>query len=179
MIEVIDRDSGSKMMAMVLCGISHEEERYVLFAIRRDQVNANIFVCKLVSNSQGLVMDMNFLNGEKDVLDGVVQRLFNHVQVSELEEDGYHFMKNLSLEGSQYFDIQTCYVSSVPRKMVKDCMIYYDLVREEFFSQPVIEVQEDKRKFNEGFVGNVFLILFGVGVIIFCVAVLISVFIGK
>ena len=77
MIEVIDRDTNQKMIAMILCSICYRGDCYLIYCIRREKDDANLFVSKLVQNSQGYVMDSNFLNGEKEVLDNIVQRLLN------------------------------------------------------------------------------------------------------
>ena len=46
------------------------------------------------------------------------------------------------------------------------------------FEQPVVEVLDDKRKFNEGFVSNIALILFGVFIIGFSIYVIWGVLFG-
>lgn len=177
MIEVIDLDSNAKMMAMILGKIIHGNRSYVLFGIRRDQENVNLFLCKLVHNSQGLVMDIDFENGEKDAMDKVIQKLLNRVSVEELSKDGFQLEGNVSLEGSQYFDIHKCYVCSVAKGIMKDCMIRYGLVSEKVFFQPLVAVREEKKFFNEGFVGNLFVIFFGIAVLIFCIVIIFFVFI--
>ena len=47
MVEVIDQDSAVKMMALVLCGVLYDNNTYVVFAIRRDKIDANLFVARL------------------------------------------------------------------------------------------------------------------------------------
>lgn len=177
MIEVIDKDSDVKMMALLLCGILYGECRYVIFAIRRDKIDANLFVSKLVKNSNGYVIDTDFQNGEKEVMDSVVQRLLNHESREKIKENGFLILDDISLEGTQYYDVEKCYVSSVPLICIKELMKYYSFIRESLFEQPILDVQEDKRIFNEGFFSNIILILFGIIVIIFCVFVLIKIFI--
>ena len=56
-------------------------------------------------------------------------------------------------------------------------MKYYSFIRENLFEQPILDVKEDKRIFNEGFFSNLILILFGILVIVFCVFVLIKTFV--
>lgn len=178
MIEVIDKDSNQKMMAMILCGICYQDDCYLVYCIRREKEDANLFVSRLIQNSQGYVMDFSFENGEKEVLDRLVQRLLNKESKKNLEEAGFSIMKDISLNGICYFDIQKCYVSTVPKSLIKDCLIYYGLVSEKLFDQPVVEVVEDKRKFNEGLVGNIAFILFGIFLIIFCILVIYEVLSG-
>lgn len=178
MIEVIDKESNQKMMALILCGICYRGDCYLIYCIRRDKEEANLFVSKLIRNSQGYVMDFNFENGEKQVLDVLIQRLLNKEKMDVLENDGFTIMKDVHLDGIQYFAINTCYVSTVSRSVIKDCLIYYELVSEKMFDQPVVEVVEDKRKFNEGFVSNIALIVFGVVLVVFSIWVIYGVLFG-
>ena len=55
-------------------------------------------------------------------------------------------------------------------------MKYYSFIRKTIFEQPILDVQEDSRIFNEGYIGNLFLILLGIGVIVFCVFVVMMTF---
>lgn len=177
MVEVIDQDSAVKMMALVLCGVLYDNNTYVVFAIRRDKIDANLFVARLEKNSKGYVIDTKFKNGEKEVMDSVVKRLLNHDTKEKFEGDGFSILDDISLEGTQYYDINSCYVSSVPLIRIKEMMKYYSFIRESLFEQPILDVKEDKRIFNEGFFSNILLILFGILVIVFCVFVLIKTFV--
>lgn len=177
MVEVIDQDSAVKMMALVLCSILYDNNTYVVFAIRRDKIDANLFVARLEKNSKGYVMDAKFKNGEKEVMDSVVRRLLNHESKEKFEEDGFSILDDISLEGTQYYDINSCYVSSVPLIRIKEMMKYYSFIGENLFEQPILDVKEDKRIFNEGSFSNLVLILFGILVVVFCVFVLIKTFV--
>ena len=110
-------------------------------------------------------------------MDSVVKRLLNHDAKEKFEEDGFSILDDISLEGTQYYDINSCYVSSVPLIRIKEMMKYYSFIRENLFEQPILDVKEDKRIFNEGFFSNILLILFGILVIVFCVFVLIKTFV--
>ena len=55
-------------------------------------------------------------------------------------------------------------------------MIFYKLVTEKTLEKPVVEIVEDKKIFNEGFVSNIFVILIGIAVIIFSIFYLVGVF---
>lgn len=173
MIEVIDQETNQKMMAMIFGGIQYQNDRYVVYCIRRDKMDANVFVSKLVQNSQGDVMDTNFDNGEIKVLEGIIQKILSKRSKKEIEKDGFSFFTDFSWDGVNYFDINKCYITTVPRNLIKECMIYYGLVREEIFDQPVIEVVSPK-KFNKGFISNVILILFGIAVLIFSMVIVIG-----
>ena len=65
MVEIIDDNTNRKMMAMILCDICYKDDYYVIYAIQREKDEANIFVSKLVKNSNGYVFDYNFSNDEK------------------------------------------------------------------------------------------------------------------
>ena len=55
-------------------------------------------------------------------------------------------------------------------------MIFYKLVTKKTLERPVVDIVEDKKFFNEGFVGNIFLILLGIIVIVFTIIAIVGVF---
>lgn len=177
MIELIDKGSNKKLMALVMCGIKYRELSYLVYSIRREEEDANIFVSRLVSNSEGYTIISNFDNGEKEILEGVVKKIINKTSVEELESDGFSIISDVSLIGVNYFDVKKSYVSTIPRILVKSVMEYYDLIKDSDRVVPVIDVADDK-KYNEGFVSNILLIVFGVFLLIFCVGVIYEVFRG-
>ena len=166
MIEIIDRATMQKMMAMIVCGLCYQGDCYLIYCIRRNNEEANVFVSKLIKGSMGYVIDTDFSNGEKEVLDGTINRILNKESKEVLERDGFTFLKDIEMDSNLTFDIEKCYVSTVSRGVIKNCLIYYGLVTEKMFNQPVVEVIEDKRKFNEGFASSVVLIVFGVIIIL-------------
>lgn len=166
MVEVIDRKTKHKMMMMVLCGITYQNDSYLIYSIRRDKSDANVFVSKLIKGSLGYLIVDDFSNGEKEVLDSVVKRILNKNSLDELESDGFKFIKDIEMDSNISFDIDKCYVSTVSRDLIKECLIYYNLVNESMFNRPVIEVVEEK-KFNEGFASSMVLIVFGIIIVIF------------
>lgn len=169
MVEIIDDNTNRKMMAMILCNICYNDDCYVIYAIQREKDEANIFVSKLVKNTNGYVFDYNFSNGEKNVMDNVIKRILNRDNLDILNRDGFFINNDITYDDILYFNIDKCYVSTVSKSLIKDCLVYYDLVNEKMFEQPLVEVIEDKRKFNEGFVGNVMLIMFGIFILIFSI----------
>lgn len=175
MVEVIDKKTDVKMLMMKLCGIRYGDDSYLVYCIRRDERNANVFVSKLINGSNGYVLYNEFLNGEKEVLDGIVKRLLNRDSKENLERDGFLFVESTSMDSDLVFEIDKCYVSTVDRSVIKDCLIFYGLVSESIFNQPVVEVKEDKSKFSEGFVSSVILIVMGVVIFIFCLVVILGV----
>lgn len=178
MVEVIDKVTNQKMMMMVLCGICYQGDCYLVYCIRRDKEDVNVFVSRLIKGSQGYVIDANFSNGEKEVLDGIVQRILSRENKEALTNDGFSILKTVELDSNLIFEIEKCYVSTVARSLIKDCLIYYDLVNEKIFNQPVVEVFDDKRKFNEGFASSVVLIVFGIVILIFSCVVIYGVIFG-
>ena len=173
MLEVIDINSKLKLMAMVVTCIDYMGDRYVFYCIDRGKGEANIFISKLVVTSDGYIFKNDFKNGEKEVLDKVIKRMINKEDISS---EGFVMSNNVDFSDINYFDIEKCYVATISKKHIKDIMVYYKLVTQKIFERPVVEVVEDKRFFNEGYVGNLFLILFGVIVVIFCIVVVIGVF---
>ena len=175
MVEVIDKKTDVKMLMMKLCGIRYGDDSYLVYCIRRDERNANVFVSKLINGSNGYVLYNEFLNGEKNVLDGVVKRLLNKDDKKNLERDGFLFVEDVSMDSNLVFEIDKCYVSTVDRSVIKDCLIFYDLANNSIINQPVVEVKDDKSKFSEGFASSVVLIVVGVFIFIFCLIVMFGV----
>lgn len=178
MVEVVDKDTNQKMIAMIICSICYNGGCYIIYTIRREKEDANVFVSKLIRNSQGYIMDHDFENGEKEVLENIVQRFFNRESKEVLESDGFSILDNVELNDKNYFDIKKCYISTVSKELIKNCLIHYGLVSSKMFEQPIIEVIEDKRKFNEGFVSNVVLIVFGIFILCFSIFVIWGVLFG-
>ena len=161
MVEVIDKKTAQKMMAMVMCGICYQGDCYLVYCIKRDNKDVNVFVSKMFKGSLGYIIKSDFLNGEKEVLDAVVKRLLNRDNKEKLETDGFNIFNDFELDSNLSFDIEECYISTIPRSLIKDCLIFYGLVNEKMFEQPVVEVVDDKRMFNEGFASSIALIIFG------------------
>lgn len=178
MMEIIDKSTAHKMMAMIMCSIRYQDDYYLVYCIRRDKVEANVFVSKLIKGSLGYVISSSFSNGEKEVLDSVIKRLLNKENINLLEESGFYLIKDIEMDSNLSFDIDSSYVSSVSRSLIKDCLIFYDLVNEKMLEQPVIDVVEDKRKFNEGFVSSIALIILGGAVLLFSCFIIYSVLFG-
>lgn len=173
MIEIIDISSKNKMMAMVMANVRYMNDNYVIYCVDRGNGEANIFVSKLLVMSEGYTFNNEFANGEKKLLETLVKRIINKEDVSS---DGFVLSNDMSLSEINYFDIEECYVATVGKKLIKDIMIFYKLVTEKTLERPVVEIVEDKRIFNEGFVGNIFLIVLGIVVIIFSISVIVGVF---
>lgn len=179
MVEIIDIDTGTKMIAMIFGSVKYDKEKYVIYCVRREKDDANVFVSKLVQNSQGYAIDHEFRNGEKEVIEGIIQRILSKVSKDSLEKDDIQLFSDFDLIGVNYFDIKKCYVSTVSIDFIKECMIHYGLVSERVLDRPVIEVKDEKKKFNEGFVSSLLLILLGISLIGFSLFILYDVFMKK
>ena len=173
MKEFIDIDTHNKMMAMILCGFRYDKNEYLIYAIGRDKDDANIFLSKLVKNSNGYATSYDFLNGEKEALEKMVTKFLNKESISNLENEGFYLIKDVSLEDSNEFDIKTCYVNTISRNYIKDCLLFYDLYKKEDLNSPVVLVKDEK-VVNAGFVGNLFLIVLGIGILVFCIGIVIK-----
>ena len=64
----------------------------------------------------------------------------------------------------------------ISKKIIKDIMIYYKLVTKKTIERPFATIVEDERFFNEGYIGNIFLIVLGLIVVIFSIWVIVGVF---
>lgn len=175
MIEVIDNGTNRKMMAMILCGISYHGDNYLVYLIQRDKDEANVFVSKMIKGSMGYIINNEFANGEKEVLDVLVKRILNKESEDLLKSDGFTILKSVDMDSNLYFDIDNCYVSTVPKNLFKECLVFYGVKNKNYIDRPVVEVVEDNKKFNEGFVNNLVLIIFGVSILIFSLVVVYNV----
>lgn len=177
-IELIDCKSLKKMVSMILCFVQYMEDKYVIYGIKREYDEVNLFVSKVVKNSGGVTLDDNFSNGEKEILEDLVKKILSKTEKELLEQKGFVFFQDISFEIDNYFDIEKCYVTTVSSGLVKDCLIYYGLVRPDMLERPMVGVVESKKKFSEGAFGNLVFIVFGILFVVFCLIILYGVFFG-
>lgn len=177
MIELIDKSSNKKMMVMVMCGIKYQDDNYLLYCIRREKEDANIFISKLVINSEGYTINNDFDNGEKEAMEDVVKKIINMTTIDMLNNQGFEVIKDIKLDGINYFDVKKCYVSTVSRNLIKSIMDNYGLISDSIKYSPIVEVKDDK-KFNQGFISNIALIVFGIFLLMFCIGIIYDVFIS-
>lgn len=178
MIEIMDRVTGHKMMMLLMCGIRYQNDSYLIYCIRRGEDEVNVFVSKLLKGSMGYLISDDFSNGEKEVIDGVVKRIINKESKETIERDGFVIISDINMDNNLVFDIDKCYVCTVLKSVIKDCLVYYDLVSEKILNQPVVEVIDDNRKFSDGFVSSLVLIVVGVVVSILTLVVVINFFVS-
>ena len=172
MVEVIDKETNQKLMMMIICGISYLDNNYLIYSIRRDDENVNVFVSKLIKGSLGYVISNDFSNGEKEVLDGVAQRIINRESEEQLEGSGFSIIRNVEMDTNLFFEIDKCYVCTILRSSIKNCLIHYGLVNKSMFSSPVVEVIDDEKKFNEGFISSIALIVICISITVFAFIVI-------
>ena len=177
MKEFLESNDGIKMMAMEICGIQYQDEKYLVYSVLRGNGEMNIFVSKLLLTSTGYTCNSSFSNGEKEILEGVIEKMFSKVPVSFLLDDGFSLLKEVDLTDSLSFDKDICYVSTVSKKQLKDVLIFYQLVNEEILDNPVIEVHDDKKIFNKGSFVSILFILFGILVLVVSVYIVLSILI--
>lgn len=173
MIEIIDVNSKKKLLGMIIASVKYMDDNYIIYAIDRGKGEANIFASKLVKMSEGLTFNNNFLNGEKEFIEKVIKRIINKDDISK---DGFVISGDVVLSEVNYFDIEACYVATVDKKLIKEIMIFYKLVTEKTIDRPNVKVVEDERFFNEGYIGNIFLIVLGLVVIFSSIWVIVGVF---
>lgn len=166
MIELVDKISGRKMIAVLICGIHYDEVDYVLYGIERGEGEVNLFLSKLIKNSSGYVMDDEFENGEKEAFDDIVSDIINQKPIESIKDKGFTFFKDFSLELGNSFDSEKCYVTTNTKKLIKDVMIFYKFISKDMFNGPVVSVAEDKKYFSEGSVSSGVLILLGIIVLV-------------
>lgn len=174
MVELIDVSSNKKVMALLLFKIKYENDVYVVYSIKRNSEEVNLFVSLLVKNSQGYCMDHSFSNGQKNIIDSIVHKLVNKVSLEAINEMGYEISKEIKLGDINYFDIEECYITTIPKNLFMDFLEFYDISRKEDLVRPIITVKKSKSQFNEGFVQNVALIILGIALVIFCLVIIIG-----
>lgn len=168
MKEIIDKKNQIKMMALPLCGVRYESQEYLIYSIKRNHDEVNIFVSKLVHTSSGYKIDYHFENGEKNLLENIVHKIFNHEPILKLAEDGLVLIKDIELVGTNYFDVDECYITTVSNDVMKSCITYYDFISHNQLDVPIMEVKDDKKiHFNQ--IYTILVIIFGIFILVFCI----------
>ena len=170
MLELIDVDGDIKFLSSIFCYINYGNSLYVIYSIKRDSDNDNLFVSKLVNSSDGYTMDNNFSGGEKEALDDVIASILNKDSISSLEEKGITFVKDISLSDINKFSVTKCYVTTFRKSLLNECMTNYNLVRE----KKKISVVKEKNVsyFSKNNFPIVLLILFGIAIVVVSIIVI-------
>lgn len=173
MIEIIEESTNIKMMSLIICSFKYGDNLYCVYAVKRDEENDNIFVSKLVKNSIGFAMDNNFIGGEKESLDGAINRILNKDTIKSLTENGIEILK-IEPTGINKFSKDKCYVTTTKRSLIKECMQNYNLITTTA-KTPVIAIKKEKI-ITKDKASSFFLILFGAIIIITCLIVIFTIF---
>lgn len=176
MLEIVDKDNNVKMVAFIICGIKYGDSMYVIYSLKRDSNDDNIFVSRVEKNSDGYVMDDDFVGGEKEAIDGVVANIINKISSEELDNRGIRIIRDIKLAGINKFSISDCYVTTYRRSLIKEVMVNYGLL-DLNNDKKVIVSEKNISSFSSGSVLSVFLVGLGVFILVFCIGILIEIYI--
>ncbi|MBR3162077.1 MAG: hypothetical protein IKF19_05035 [Bacilli bacterium] len=172
MYELIDENNSIKMMALIICTFNYGNVPYCLYSIDRDDTDTNIFVSKLVENSQGCTLDNNFKSGEKEALEDIIMDFLNKTSLDNLKEQGF-IINDLKLNGISKFNEKKCYITTYNKSLLKECMFHYGLEVPNDDS-PIVEVKKSK-PINKGNYESILLIALGIMTIVICIFVIIKI----
>lgn len=159
-MEILDVDSNVKMMANVLVRVKINNDNYIFYTINRDAEQDNVFVSKLVKNSEGYTTRHDFVNGEKESLDSFFAMLINNEDFSN--NKNIEIVKDLELAMYNKFSSNECYVASCSKNII-------DNINSEYGSSNLSKVIVKKPMENDSInYNNLFLVLFGIIVLIVC-----------
>lgn len=175
MFEIIDEKTGRKLMANIICRVECGKNPYLVYWIQRDAFQDNVFVSKLIKNSEAWTLNDDFSGGEKEVLDKVIAKVIAKKKREVLEEESILIYPDVKLSQINKFDINKCYVTTLNRDVIRDCMFYYGFLFNK--SKGKVILRNIKTRENQGFISNMVLIIFAIFAIIFCVGLLIEVFV--
>lgn len=176
MIEVID-NNGNKRMAKVMCAFEGNGSLYVLFLIRRDKENINVFCSRVVSNSEGVkVIDSDFSEEEKRWVEEVSKKLFNRESVDNLKSDGVLIVRNIyPSTGVNKFDIEKSYIATISRDDIERIDMYYQFAIDK--KREAIKVRKESRKISKEEWGNILVLLLAILMFGICIWLLLDILI--
>lgn len=173
MIELIDVDGNIKFMATIITGINYGNELYVLYSIKRDNENDNLFISKVVKNSYGYVMDNNFSSGEKEAMDNVVASILNKDSFDKLKESGITFVKDIVLDDINRFSVSNCYVTTFNKILIDECISFYKFKVSDNKNTVVVK-EKSVSYFSKNNRPSVYLIVIGIVVIVLAIMLIIK-----
>lgn len=176
MYELIDENKNIKMISLIICTFVYGDNNYCLYSIERDKEEDNIFVSKLVKNSQGYTLDNNFKSSEKETLDDIISSLLNKENLSTLNKKGFKFT-NIKLNGICKFNDKICYVTTYNKGLLKECMLNYNLDIPNS-NIPTISIKKSK-PINKGNYESILLMILGIITIIVCLLIVIKILFNK
>ena len=163
-MEILDVDSNVKMIANVLVMFRINNDNYMFYSINRDEEQDNVFVSKMVKNSEGYTMSCEFVNGEKESLDSIFTMLINGDDLSN--NKSIEIVNDLDIAMYNKFSSSICYVSSCSKNIINNVISRYGRNSE---NMAVVRkpVQNESINYN-----NLILVILGVVVLIVCFYVL-------
>ena len=170
MFELTVKNTNIKMPGKIIASINYGNNPYCIYSAKRSKEEDNIFVSKIVKNSQGYTLDDNFTGGEKEALDNVINSILNKESLDSLKELGVEFI-DLKPSGINVFDEKKCYVTTYNSSLLEECLLNYNLVKIE--NKPIVKMKKSK-PVNKGNIGSIALIIFGLLTIIICLIMIIN-----
>ena len=174
MIELIDIDGNIKFMSLIICGINYGNQDYVIYSIKRDEEEDNIFVSKLVKSSSGSAMDNNFSGGEKEALEDVVKSIISKDNIDVLKSKGIALNKDIDLVKINKFSVMNCYVTTVRRSLVREIMSNYGLF--DSSKKKTVVKERDVSYFSKNNFPVLLLIILGVVVVVIFFLIILNFF---
>ena len=172
MYELIDENNNIKMMALIICTFNYGNKPYCLYSIERDPEQTNIFVSKLVENSQGHTLDNNFESGEKEALENIITDFLSKTNLDILKEKGF-IITNINLNGISKFNDKKSYITTYNKNLLKECMLHYNLNIPND-DTPLVTIKKSK-PINKGNYDKILLIILGIITIIVSILAIIKV----
>ena len=170
MIELIDIDGNIKFMSLIIGYVNYGNQLYVIYSVKRDEEDDNIFVSKLVNSSDGYAMDNNFSGGEKEAMESVIASILNKDSIDSLNEKGIQFVQDINLSEINKFSVTKCYVTTFKRRLIKECMQNYNLVGYE--KKKVIVKEKEVSYFSKNNFPSVLLIILGIVIVLIAIFVI-------
>lgn len=145
-IKVID-EHGIDRAASIMCGIDVDGTDYVIYSIKRDEENDNLFVSKLIKNNDGTSNMVNIEDSmEKSKLADIVKKLITYSINNDADKttgvvtlaDG----KEIKISGvlfnkEQNINVGKTYITTVKRAVTKVGANFYSV--EASKAEPVVE----------------------------------------
>lgn len=171
-MEIIDVDNNVKMKCLVMFCFRYGDGMYVVYSVKRDNSQRNIFISKLVVNSEGYTMDSNFTSDEREALERVVAKIINCCDRQILLDDGVKFSSDVKFSLVNKFSSSKCYVATYDNDVIEKIMKFYGVTKD----KSAVLIRNSSRVSSNN-IGVILLILFGIAVIIGCLMVVIDIFV--
>lgn len=160
MIEIID-ENNNKMKANIMCRIVFEGIEYCIYLIERDNVSINMFISKIVSNSEGIrSIDSGISSDVKDKLDVICNKIINKVSIDNLNSEGVKIIYDYKLDnGVNKFITNNSYVCTLKKEDINDIYKFYQFKNN--IHSNVVKIKESTNKLDKEDKKNIWAIIFG------------------